>query len=235
MRDARWRELLDGVHAAQVVEALTPYVTERRRSRIGEVVASRMHGVEVCLERPYDPHNAAAVVRSAEITGAGRVHVVEASERILKAKRTTTGAFHWVETTQHQGVEHLVEDTRSMGMLLAGACVDGDVDLESLPVDAPICLVFGNEHAGLSDTAKAAVDLRFSIAMHGFSESFNLSVSAAISLYSVTRRRRAVLGSAGDLDAEAREELTARYYAASVDRRLVRAVIEGLQEAPSDG
>ena len=111
---------------------------------------------------------------------------------------------------------------------MAGACVDGDVDLEALPVHEPICLVFGNEHAGLSDAAKAAMDLRFSIAMHGFSESFNLSVSAAISLYSVTRRRRASLGCAGDLGVDARREMTARYYASSVDARLVRAVVDEL-------
>ena len=234
MREARGRDLLVDADAARVIEALSPYVTERRRARIASVVESRMHGVEVGLERPYDPHNAAAVVRSAEITGAGRVHVVEASERILKAKRTTTGAFHWVETTQHAGVEYLVRDARSRGMLLAGACVDGDVDLEALPVERPLCLVFGNEHAGLSDEAKAAMDLRFSIAMHGFSESFNLSVSAAITLYSVTRRRRAALGRSGDLDVDARHELTARYYAASVDKRLVRAVIDELGEAQID-
>ena len=215
---------------SDVIEAVGPYVTERRRARIEAVVAARLHGVEVAVERPYDPHNAAAVVRSAEITGAGRVHVVEASERILRARRTTTGAFHWVDTVQHASLEDLVGAARSRDMFLAGACVDGDVDLEQLPVDGPICLIFGNEHAGLSDAAKAACDARFSIAMHGFSESFNLSVSAAISLYSVTRRRREALGRRGDLDDPAQRALVARYMAATVDDRLLEGLFPSLRE-----
>ena len=65
MSDARPAPGLGDVDPAQIIEALTPYVTERRRARIARVVESRLCGVEVALERPYDPHNAAAVVRSA--------------------------------------------------------------------------------------------------------------------------------------------------------------------------
>jgi tRNA (guanosine-2'-O-)-methyltransferase len=35
--------------------------------------------------------------------------------------------------------------------------------------------------------------------MQGFTESFNVSVSAAITLFDVTRRRRALLGGHGEL------------------------------------
>lgn len=218
-----------GVEA--VTKAIAPYVTTRRRERIEAVIADRMHGVAVAVEDPYDPHNAAAMVRSAEITGATQVHVIRASTRILQSKRTTTGAFHWVETHHHATLDPFVAHVRDRGMLIAGACVGGSVDLEALPDDRPICLLFGNEHAGLSEQARAACDIRYGIAMHGFSESFNLSVSAAISLYSLTRRRRRALGRGGDGTPEQIDRDRAVYYGRSVDRRL----LAGLFASPSNG
>lgn len=216
---------------AAVTEAIAPYVTARRRERIEAVIADRLHGVAVAVEDPYDPHNAAAMVRSAEITGATQVHVIRASTRILQSKRTTTGAFHWVQTRHHAALDTFVAHVRAQGMLLAGACVGGSVDLEALPCDRPICLLFGNEHAGLSEAARAACDLRYGIAMHGFSESFNLSVSAAISLYSLTRRRREALGRGGDGTPEQIDRDRALYYGRSVDRRL----LAGLFASPRAG
>jgi len=219
-----------GVHA--VTQALTPYVTPRRRERIEAVVANRMHGVAVAVEDPYDPHNAAAMVRSAEITGATEVHVIRASTRILRSKRTTTGAFNWVRTTHHPNHAPFFAQMRARGMLVAGACVGGTVDLEDLPADRPLCLLFGNEHAGLSEAAREACDIRYGIAMHGFSESFNLSVSAAISLYSLTCRRRAALGRGGDGTPEQIDRQRALYYGRSVDRRLLAGLFAAAPSTP---
>lgn len=227
--DALGRDALDAfiarVGPAAVTEGLSEYVSERRRARIEAVVAARMFDVAVAVEDPYDPHNAAAVVRSAEITGASEVHVIRASSRILHSKRTTTGAFNWVATRHHATLASFLAYCRSREMLVAGACVGGEEaggsDLEALPADRPICLLLGNEHAGLSDEARQACDIRYGIAMHGFSESFNLSVSAAISLYSLTTRRRAALGRPGDGTPERLDHTRALYYALSVDRRLL--------------
>ena len=94
--------LVDRHGAAAVTEKLADFVSERRRERIEQVIVGRMHDVAVAVEDPYDPHNAAAVVRSAEITGATEVHVIRASQRILHAKGTTTGAFNWVRTRHHE-------------------------------------------------------------------------------------------------------------------------------------
>jgi tRNA (guanosine-2'-O-)-methyltransferase len=102
--------------------------------------------------------------------------------------------------------------------------------LDELPIDAPICLLFGNEHAGLSATAQAACALRFRIPIYGFAESYNLSVAAALSLYSQTTRRRAALDSShgparrGDLDDETAEHERARWYLRSIDERHARVL-----------
>ena len=207
----------------QIAAILEPYVSERRRARIEASLDGRLASVEVAIERPYDPHNAAAVVRSAEALGAWAVHVIEASEKILRARGTTTGTHHWIETRHHRDLDAFVAEQRDRGMRVVGACVDATHMLEELPVDRPLCLLLGNEHAGLSAAAQAACELRYRIPIYGLAESYNLSVAAALSLDSVTRRRRALLGHAGDLDATQRAFERARAYYRSVDPRHAKA------------
>lgn len=217
-----------GVEA--IVEGLRPFVSEPRQQRIDAVLRGRLRSLEVAVEHPYDPHNAAAVVRSAEALGAWAVHVIAASEGILRARGTTTGTHHWIETRHYRkrdghdrecadGLADFFAVQREAGMLVAGACVDAEHMLEDLPIDRPICLLFGNEHAGLSAAAQAACDLRFRIPIHGFAESYNLSVAAALSLYATSSRRRAWLGAEGDLDDAERELERARCYFRTVDPR----------------
>jgi tRNA (guanosine-2'-O-)-methyltransferase len=210
--------------AATMVERMRPFVSEHRQARIEAVLSARLRSVEVAIENPYDPHNAAAVVRSAEALGAWAVHVIAASSRISSAGGTTTGTHNWIETRQYAGLDEFLAEfsRRQDGMLLAGACVDATHMLEELPIDAPICLLFGNEHAGLSAAAQAACSLRFRIPVYGFVESYNLSVAAALSLYSQTTRRREALGRLGDLDDQTAELERGRWYLRSIDERHAR-------------
>lgn len=220
-----------GVEA--MTEALAPFVSERRRARIEAVLGGRLRSLHVAIEAPYDPHNAAAVVRSAEAQGAWQVDVIAASQRVLQARRTTTGTHNWIETRNHRDLDAFlaaIAPARASGMVLAGACVDATHMLEELPVDGPICLLFGNEHAGLSAPAQAACDVRYRIPIHGMAESYNLSVSAALSLYSVCARRRAALGSTGDLDRAQTDLERARCYYRSVDPRHARALFSDPSE-----
>lgn len=209
---------------ATMIEALRPYVTAQRQERIEAVLRGRLSALEVAIERPYDPHNAAAVVRSAEALGAWAVHVIAASDRILRAPGTTMGTHNWIDTVQHRSLDEFLQRSRRAGMLLAGACVDATHMLDELPIDRPICLLFGNEHAGLSAAAQAACEVRFRIPIYGFAESYNMSVAAALSLYATSSRMRAQLGAAGDLDEVGCELERARYYYRSVDERHARAL-----------
>ncbi|KIG16412.1 tRNA (guanosine(18)-2'-O)-methyltransferase [Enhygromyxa salina] len=238
MKRGEFERLAAHYGAPAIVAGLRDFVSENRRARIETVLAGRLRSVAVAIENPYDPHNAAAVVRSAEAVGAWTVHVIAASQRILQASGTTKGTHHWIETRHHDGLEEFLSALEQpsgpgadnpSGMLLAGACVDATHMLEELPTDRPICLLFGNEHAGLSPEAQAACSVRFRIPIHGFAESYNLSVAAALSLYSQTTRRRATLGRAGDLDDTAVELERARWYMRSVQPRHVRVLFPSLE------
>lgn len=223
--DLHAAKALVGEHgASRVIEALAPFLTEARRARIETVVAGRMGSVHVAVEAPSDPHNAAAVVRSCEALGALGVHVIAAEGRALHAKATTQGSFHWVQTHHHGDLRGFVAQARRRSMKLYGAAMDGPLPVTRLPIDEPLCLVLGNEQRGLSPQAREACDLLFHVPMVGMSESLNLSVCAAISLFEVMRRKRAQQGKDGDLDHAQRATLRACYYAGSVDARLLQGL-----------
>ncbi len=215
---------LDTHGPALLVERLSTYLTDTRRAKIEAVLAARLSSVEVALESPYDPRNASAVVRSAEAFGVGSVHVIAASRKVLETRGTTRGTHQWIHTRNFKAIDEFVAFARARGVLLAGACPGAPLQLEQLPVEQPICLVFGNEHEGLAPALQDACELRFGIHIHGFAESFNVSVAAAISLYSLTSRRRAWLGRAGDLSDVALARERARFYLRSVDDRLIRGL-----------
>lgn len=233
MKRAEIDRILTGWAPDEVVARLSEYLTEHRRDRIEQVLAGRMFGVHVAIEEPYDPHNAGAVVRSAEAFGAGCVHVIGAHARVLRGKRTTTGTWHWVETLHYAGLEEFYARMRADGMLVAAACVEATTPLEQLPVDRPICLLLGNESRGLTDAAREQADMQYAVPIQGFAESLNLSVCAAVSLYSLTNRRRAALGRPGDGEAAQLMLERARWYVRSVDDRFARALLDQSNPAPS--
>lgn len=219
-------EALVAEHGAErVAQALGPFLTEARRARIEAVLDGRMASVHVAIEAPSDLRNAAAVVRTCEALGAMDVHVTAAEARALHVRDVTQGSFHWVRTHHHDRLEDFLALTRARGPLrLYGACMDGTEPVTRLGVDEPFCLMFGNEQRGLSAAARRACDALFHVPMVGMSESLNLSVAAAISLFDVLRRKRAS-GRQGDLDASARASLRASYYLGCVDPRLVQGLL----------
>jgi tRNA (guanosine-2'-O-)-methyltransferase len=181
-------------------QPLAPELTDRRIVRIADVALARLTSVTVVMENLHDPHNVSAVVRSAEGFGLDEVHVVEMPNPYKPSKSVTRGAHHWVRVQRHRGLSRCLSDLTAAGFTIAAADLGpGTVPLGEVPVDGPIAIVMGSERDGLSPRAKGLVDLRFSVPMPGFTESFNVSVSAAIALYDLTRRRRRALGRPGDL------------------------------------
>ena len=82
-----------------------------------------------------------------------------------------------------------------------------DIDLEK----GKMAFFFGTELTGLSDLVIGQADEFVKIPMYGFTESLNVSVCAAITMYSVTRRLR---GSGIDwhLSDRAKDEILFKWY-----------------------
>jgi tRNA (guanosine-2'-O-)-methyltransferase len=204
--------LLSGHAPARAIEVLEPLAGEQRRARILEVVNARVGNVTLVMDAPHDPHNGAAVIRSADAFGLPEIHVVPRNEPFLIGKRVTQGTERWVEVAQHATPEAAITALRERGFELVATHPQGELVPEDLARIERVCLILGNEHDGICDALASAAARTVRIPMRGFVESLNVSVAAALLL------RAATLGRAGDLSPAERERLYAVGLARSVPR-----------------
>jgi tRNA (guanosine-2'-O-)-methyltransferase len=189
----------------RVVAVLEPLVTDARRQRLHDVIARRLASVAVVFDRPYDPHNGAAVVRSCEAFAVQALHVVEREGTPLAvAHSVARGAQKWIDVTCHASPTTVVAWAREARMPLVATHPDGELVPEDLAALPRLGLVLGNEREGIHPDLAAACAARVRVPMRGFVESLNVSVTAAILLHAATRSRP------GDLDERARVRLYAR-------------------------
>ncbi len=173
------------------------------------VTAARLGGVVVVLENLHDPHNGGAVLRSCEAVGLLEIHVV--GGEFAASERVTQGSDKWLDIRRDKGIESCASDLKARGFKLYASIPGAEIPLEELDPIVPAAFLMGNEHAGLTDGARALCDAEYALPLQGFSQSLNLSVATAITVYTHARRRRLALGRNGDLDEEALDRLRARY------------------------
>jgi tRNA (guanosine-2'-O-)-methyltransferase len=199
-------------------------LTAERKTRIRSVVEARLQSVTVVLDRLLDPHNTAAILRTAEGLGLSRAHVIaHAAGDAVAHRRVTQDAHKWIDVEAHPSGEAAAHKLRASGYeVWAGHLGTGGRLYTALPADGPIALLFGNEHEGPSPATVAACTGTFRIPMAGFTQSFNVSVAAGVALAFLADARRRYLGQPGDLSAEARVQLRDRYtlLAARLARRM---------------
>ncbi len=187
-------------------------LTERRVSRIDAVVAARVRGITVVLESVHDPHNLAAVLRTAEGLGLSEVHAIAVPGGFRPNAAVTQGADKWIDLHLHRDPEACADALIKAGYALFGSQLSAESQpLHAIAFDRPIALCFGNEHAGLSEELARRCQGFFRIPMAGFSQSFNVSVAVGITLAQAQEwRRRARLG--GDLGEVEQAALRERFY-----------------------
>ena len=211
----RIEDFIERYGARVVANALEPLISVERRLRIDRVLGARLSSVTVVLENLHDPHNGAAVIRSAEAMGLTTVHVV-GKERFHYSKKVSIGCEKWMTVRRHGDFAAFAQGMRQKRVAIYGMVPGARRSLKEVDVRHPFAIAVGNEHEGLTEQARALCDHVVSIPMFGFTQSFNLSVSVAIALQACTERRREVLGAAGDLSDEDSQIFRAQWYAQSV-------------------
>jgi len=201
---------------AAVCATLAPLLLDDRRVRIDAAAAARLGGLRLVIENLHDPHNGAAVLRSAEAFGVQRVDVIESVEPFRFSSVVTQGCEKWLDVVHHPTLVHAVAALRADGFALYAAVPGAAKTVEELDFARPAAVMIGNEHAGLGGDAVAAADAVFGIPMPGMTRSLNLSVAAALIVERAAQLRRRAIGRDGDLDDDAVLALRARFYAASV-------------------
>ena len=210
-------DAIDGLierHGPEAVQrVLAPLLTAERIARVDTVLAARLASLVVAVEDTYDPHNAAATIRTCEALGIMDVHVIEPNARFSAAKGVVRGASQWVELHRWATADAAIAGLRMQGFRVLATRPDAVRSIEDVDVATPLAVLFGNEHDGLTPTALAACDDAVAVPMFGMTESFNLSVTVALVASRLAARRRAALGAPGDLSAARRAVLRARWFA----------------------
>ena len=178
------------------MEHLQTFVTPRRLARIDDVLAQRTRHLTVVAEDFHDPHNASAILRTCEGLGIQDIHVVENFNTFKPRRGAASGSEKWITLhhycdEQHDNTLACLDKLRSQGYLVVATTPHANAyPPEAIPLDQKLAIVLGSERYGVSDRALHEADLQLKIPMVGFIESLNVSVSAALCLYTLTRRLR---------------------------------------------
>lgn len=229
--------LIERYGLEMVLAAASPLLEDSRIATLERGLESKLQSLTVVLENLYDPHNGAAAVRSAEAFGLCDLHTVDGETGVFEAAPDVClGTQKWIDLHSHGSAAECAAGLREQGYVLCATVPGAELELEALPVDKPLALWFGNERDGLSAEAQELCDHRVSIQMHGFCQSFNLSVTVAMFVHRLAAKRRAHLGRAGDLNEAQRHALRTRWRAISVrglDKVLARLEREREAASPS--
>ena len=186
--------LFDRDYPADAWELLRTQFTETRITKMEQTARERTLALRLIVQDIYQPHNISACLRSADAFGVQLVDVVNGVNgarvrKNFKPSTVTKGGHKWLSLRRYNSVAACAERVKEQGYVLAAGYPDHDATpLSEVPLDRPIALVFGNEHAGVSDEWKPHLDYKFTIPMVGMVESLNISVSCAISLFTLRQR-----------------------------------------------
>jgi tRNA (guanosine-2'-O-)-methyltransferase len=166
-------------------------LTENRKAKFLKVLENRTKHFTVVVEDVFQMHNASAVMRSCEVFGIQELNVIE--ERYGKSidKEIAMGAQKWVDINKFDNVSNCVETLKNQGyQIIATTPHENDCLLDDFDITKPSALFFGTERDGLSEEVLQKADGFLKIPMAGFTESLNISVSAAIIIQNLTNRLR---------------------------------------------
>ena len=180
----------------RLIEYLSGFITEERLGTFDNVLNNRTRYITVVLEDLYQSHNASAVLRTCDCFGIQDVHIIENRNTYSVNPDVALGSNKWLTLNKYNRTESNTQETyralRNAGYRIIATTHHRD---DKTPEDFDMkkgkaALVFGTELEGLSEAAINEADECMRIPMFGFTESFNISVAAAIILYQLTGRLR---------------------------------------------
>ena len=174
---------------------LESFLSPRKKFLFDKISADRTRHFTIAAEDTYQDHNASALIRSCDCFGIQDLHIIEEINRYRLAKGMTQGADKWVDTHYYSNFENnsqrCIDTLRTLGYaIIATTPHETNRVLDDFDIRKKAAFFFGKERLGLSKLVLDQADEHIKIPMVGFSESFNISVSAALLLQSLTNRLR---------------------------------------------
>jgi len=167
---------------------LSSFITEHKKQLFEENIRYRTRHLAVVLEDIYQPHNASAVIRSCDCFGIQDLHIIEERNPYKLNPDVALGSSKWVSMYRYAKRAEAVAQLKAQGYRLVGTTPRAEHSIHDLPLTDKVALVFGTELTGMSEAMVHDLDESVRIPMYGFTESFNISVSVAISLNTLVHR-----------------------------------------------
>ena len=180
----------------ELIDFLTEFATEKRANTFEKVIEERTRYITVALEDIYQSQNASAVLRTSDCFGIQDVHIIENKNMYNINPDVALGSSQWLNLHKYNSEENntlkAIKDLRAKGYrIVATTPHANDIELENFDLNkGKVALFFGTELNGLSDLMIENADEYLKIPMYGFTESFNISVSAAIILHHLKGKLR---------------------------------------------
>lgn len=166
-------------------------LTDERKNKFLAVLKNRTKHFTVVVEDVFQMHNTSAVMRSCEVFGIQELNVIEQRYGKRIDKEIAMGAQKWVDITTFDSITNCIASVRSKGyQIIATTPHENDCMIDDFDISKPSALFFGTERDGLSEEILQKADGFLKIPMVGFTESLNISVSAAIAIQNLTSRLR---------------------------------------------
>ncbi len=167
-------------------------MTPERKERLLSVLAKRQPDITVVLENVFDPHNISAVMRTCDAIGIQEIFIL--TTRIPRHKKwgakSSSSAAQWLTIHEYDNLEECMLALRSRyDKIYTTHLIEGAIGLYEMDFTEKLALVFGNEHAGVSDEIRALSDGNFIIPQQGIIRSLNISVACAVTLYEAYRQK----------------------------------------------
>lgn len=169
-------------------------MTPERRERLLTALRQRQAGLTVVMENVEDPHNIAAVMRTADSVGIQDIFIC--NTRIARHKnwgfKSSSSARKWVTVHQYADLDECVAELRKRYEKIYTTHLSSDArSMYDLDFTSRMALVFGSERDGVSEGMRAHADGNFVIPQMGMIRSLNISVACAVTLYEGLRQRTA--------------------------------------------
>ena len=170
---------------------LEGFITENRKEGFLRVLKNRTKHFTVAMEDVFQLHNTSAVMRSCEVFGIQELNVVEQKFGKSIDKEIAMGAEKWVDINRFSSIQDCITNLKGKGYQIIATTPHNDSCLlHEFDITKPSALFFGTERDGLSEEVMQQADGFLKIPMVGYTESLNISVSAAIIIQDITNRLR---------------------------------------------
>lgn len=166
-------------------------LTDNRKERFASVLENRTNHFTIAIEDIFQLHNTSAVMRSCEVFGIQELNVIEEKFGKRIDAEIAMGAQKWVDVNRFNSVQGCIDAMKAKGYQIIATTPHNDSCLiHEFDVTKKSALFFGTERDGLSQEVIDQADGFVKIPMVGFTESLNISVSAAIIIQDITNRLR---------------------------------------------